>query len=55
MIQYYVVGEKSIVELVTKVNKMMNDGWEPLGGIATRQSHAYSESGIYCQAMTKQI
>lgn len=41
-----VVGTKGFLELEEKVTKMLNNGWEPLGGIAFNQLHPY-------QAMVK--
>lgn len=47
IIEYEIAGDTTIDGLVKNVNKHIEDGWEPIGGIGT------SESGYYFQALIK--
>ncbi len=43
--------EKALKELITEVNRMIETGWKPLGGISYMQlglmSHTYHQAMIY--------
>ena len=47
--RYIVVSEKSLGEIISKVNELINDGWEPQGGICVQ--HLRWGCSRYYQAM----
>ena len=44
MKKYIVVGASFVYDLEQSVNKMLNNGWVPVGGVSTSENS-------YCQAM----
>ena len=49
-VEYTVLSYSSLDSLIREVNRMIKDGWKPLGGIASaRESYAY-----FYQAMIKE-
>ena len=47
--EYEIAEAYSLISLVEDVNYMINDGWEPLGGVAV----SGVEEKTYIQAMIK--
>lgn len=47
IIEYEIAGDTTIDGLVKNVNKCIEDGWQPIGGISI------SESGSYLQSLIK--
>ena len=46
--EYTVVESRSVAMLISSVNKRIEDGWKPLGGVGSS-----NETDYYTQAMTK--
>jgi len=46
--EYTVVREKSIINLISRVNYLIKEGWEPLGGISFKDGDTH----YHMQAMT---
>ena len=52
--KYDVVEAETLFVLIQKVNALIEEGWEPQGGISTIAIHiAYSLNYKYSQAMIK--
>ena len=51
MIKYRVVSEESEYELANRVNKWIEDGWRPQGGLSFVYHSSYKET--WAQAMVK--
>jgi len=50
--QYEVVYANSEQAFVERINKMIEDGWQPLGGMAANfQSNGQFQQAVYHQAM----
>jgi hypothetical protein len=52
--EYEIAESNSLIEMVEDVNNMINEGWEPFGGIAVSscETWGYKEK-TYIQAMIK--
>jgi len=51
IVSEYTIVNATLIEISEKVNKYINDGWEPLGGICIMGDVRYS---IYFQPMTRE-
>jgi len=58
--QYTVIERDDLTDLVRVVNQDIQDGWQPLGGVAVREEHYKQEEHYkhgyrtyYCQAVVK--
>ena len=51
--QYTVVEEHNRDELIKKVNELIQQGWQPLGGIAVSTVAPILRNYMYCQALIK--
>ena len=50
--QYYVVQRRSLTEIMTAVNKFIEDGWVPVGGLCYSPYYSGTSEFFY-QAMVK--
>ena len=53
MMKYRVVSEKNEYELANRVNKLIEDGWRPQGGLSFAYHSSYKETFTWAQAMVK--
>lgn len=52
--KYKVITEISMMKLEKKVNKLLQDGWRPLGGCSiTTLETTYERVGIFYKGMSK--
>ena len=51
-LEYTVIKEHSLLELIAQVNRMIGLGWLPLGGLITS---VVSDEYHYYQAMTRNL
>ncbi len=49
-LEYTVIKKNSLSELIDEVNRMIEEGWLPLGGISTKES---INQDHFFQAMTR--
>lgn len=52
--QYSIVQHSDLSGLNRLVNKAMQKGWQPQGGVAVSSVYSFGRSTIYCQAMVIQ-
>jgi hypothetical protein len=52
--EYTVVKEHNLEELIRKVAELIKQGWKPLGGITVSTVAPVLGNYIFCQAMTKE-
>ena len=38
---YTIIKAEAVAELVSKVNKLIQEGWKPLGGMVIGRAHYY--------------
>ena len=50
--QYKLVEAVSADELMQRINELLNDGWQPLGGVACLAEGPYGDP-CYMQAMIR--
>lgn len=52
--KYILVEENSIETLMESVNKLITDGWKPLGGVSHSKNPDLRGNISYCQALVKE-
>ncbi len=52
--EYTVVSELNLEELIRKVSDLMKQGWKPLGGVAVSTVAPILRIYIFCQALIKE-
>ncbi len=54
IIEYIAVDSSSALELTKQVNKLIKEGYEPLGGISAVAPNNHGDPGdTFCQALVK--
>lgn len=51
--EYQIVEKASAAEMQDAVNKMVHDGWRPIGGISVIATGGDAKSMLYSQAVAK--
>jgi hypothetical protein len=52
--QYTIVEDHNRENLIQKVNELIQQGWQPLGGVAVSTVAPILGNYIFCQAMIKE-
>ena len=52
--EYEIAESNNLIEMVEDVNNMINEGWEPLGGITVNYCESWQfKEKLYIQAMIR--
>lgn len=51
--KYKIIEKESKIDLEREINKLIDDGWEPIGGISYSCGYGYGEN--YVQAVIKEL